>query len=93
MKHGRTQEEARADEILMWLAECGRPPTSWVVLDDMDLHGFGLGDHFVQVDERYGLVDADVESATRVLREQADVMRTTMFPGPEAIRDVSEPDA
>lgn len=62
----RGEDDGRARHAALWLAAHPQV-TRWVVLDDEYAWPASWSDRWVRVDGRYGLTEADVERAARVL--------------------------
>ena len=58
----------KADEILLWL-EKHPDVSSWVVLDDLDLHNISVEKHQVKTDQTVGLTLEDAAEAEKILME------------------------
>lgn len=56
----------KADEILLWLEEHS-DVSSWVVLDDLDLHNDHIEKHQVRTDQTVGLTSEDIAEAEKIL--------------------------
>lgn len=58
----------KAKEILTWIEE--HPDSSWVVLDDLDLHNEIVAEHQIMTDNSVGLTVEDIDKARLLFHGQ-----------------------